>query len=107
VGKVTSPEEGKRTHPVLAQPFGAVLRLVLCLIVEVPLAFFWRQRLGWNHRPQPTLPQDEEVPCWAKAAPDRRASPVAKPINEAALNIGFPIRAWVLNPLKEPRPLIQ
>ncbi len=45
-----SLEKGKWALPVLAQPLGAVLRLVLGLVVEVPLALFWRERLGRDHR---------------------------------------------------------
>ena len=36
---------------MLAKPFGAVLRLVLRLIVEVPLALSRGQRLRGDHRP--------------------------------------------------------
>ena len=38
--------------------------------------------------PQPTVPQEDDVPCSAKAALDRRANPAARLTNEAALNIG-------------------
>ena len=46
-----SLEEGKWALPVLTKPFGAVFSLILGLIVEVPLAFFWRKRLGGDHWP--------------------------------------------------------
>jgi hypothetical protein len=34
------------------------------------------------------VPQEDDVPCSAKAALDRRANPAARLTNEATLNIG-------------------
>ena len=48
---LVSSEEGKRTLPVFAEPFGAGFGLVLGLIVVIPGPVFRRERLGGNLRP--------------------------------------------------------
>jgi hypothetical protein len=37
--------------------------------------------------PQPTVPQAVELPCSARAAPERRVNPAARATNEVAFNI--------------------
>ncbi len=48
---LVSSEEGKRTLPVFAEPFGARFGLVLGLIVVIPGPVLRRERLGGNLRP--------------------------------------------------------
>jgi hypothetical protein len=84
-----SLEEGEWALPMLAKPFGAVLSWYFAWLSK----FHWRS-LGVSDcvgmtGPHPTEPQDEDVPCWATAAPDRRASAAARPINATALHIGL------------------
>ena len=71
-------EPGMGRGLVLAEPLGPGFRPILGFMIEVPGAVLIRQRLRRNHGPQPTLPQDEDVPCCAKAAPDKSARTVTR-----------------------------
>ena len=52
---------------MLAKPFGAVVSLVLGLLAWFhPRSKFESDWVGITG-PAPTVPQDDEVPCWAKA----------------------------------------